>query len=70
VLSLWDARVVSCTNLRNCRKLSRSDGIIPSKRTRTSLAGLLRVTTPLSANPFTQTFPLGAKVRFPLLRRA
>src|SRR5580693_5939422 len=31
---------------------------MPSKRTRTPVAGPLRVTTPLRANPFTQIFPL------------
>src|ERR1700722_6997960 len=51
VLSLCDARVVSCTNFTNCRKLSRSVGAMPSKRTRTPFAGPLRVTTPLSAKP-------------------
>src|SRR5579859_2674116 len=32
-----------------------------SKRTRTPLAGALRVTTPLRANPLTQIFPLGTQ---------
>src|SRR5579864_3093331 len=32
---------------------------MPSNFTRTPLAGPLRVTTPLRANPFTQIFPLG-----------
>src|ERR1700733_12771636 len=61
MLSLWDIRVVSCTNFRNWRKLSRSEGAIPSKRTRTPFAGPLRVTTPLRANPFTQILPLGTQ---------
>lgn len=32
-----------------------------SKRTRTPLAGALRVTTPLKAKPFTQIFPFGTQ---------
>ena len=55
------ARVVSCTKLRNWRRLSRSAGAIPSKRTRTPLAGPLRETTPLSAKPLTQILPLGTQ---------
>ena len=53
--------MVSCTDFRNWRRLSRSVGAIPSKRTRTPFAGALRVTTPLRANPFTQIFPLGTQ---------
>src|ERR1700756_2521171 len=33
---------------------------MPSKRTRTPLAGPLRVTTPVKAKPFTQIFPFGS----------
>src|SRR5580698_8361608 len=34
---------------------------MPSKRTRTPVAGPLRVTTPLKAKPLTQTFPLASQ---------
>src|SRR5579859_5357047 len=34
---------------------------MPSKRTRTPLAGPLRVTTPVRAKPFTQIFPFGSQ---------
>src|ERR1700688_2391244 len=47
--------------LRNWRRFSFSAASIPAKRTRTPAAGALRVTTPFSAMPFTQIFPLATQ---------